>query len=137
MDLHKSFFSILLLFVISIIGTLLLETYLTKGFAIELYIILALLLIGSITLTGISFEKSWGWLTSAILFALLTINAVVVFVTIPQLTTVLIGFAIVLVALSGVVLSIHMLPQDMKITLLDLPHSVVLPKKEAKKKKKK
>ena len=123
------FWSALFLLVTALVGTLLLETFLGNNFAVELYVILALLVMGLVALIGIASARSWAWSTATVVFVALIINAAIMFITLQQLFAV---FAtVVLVAITGVLLSLRMADLP-KVSFPVLPKSVVF---SAKKKK--
>ena len=91
----KGFWSLLLIYVIVLVGSLSLERQLTNHYILELYLLMLGVIFAIITLAAVLWEKYWGWPLALILTSLFTLNALIMYLADHQSRIV---FAVVLLA---------------------------------------
>ena len=78
----RGFWRLLVIIGIALLGSLLLERGLNSHYVLELYLLLLGVIISIIVLMGVAWGKRWGWPLAAVFLSLLTLNAMVVYLSI-------------------------------------------------------
>jgi MFS family permease len=108
--MERGFWKLLVVLTVVLYGSLRLERALDDHYILELYLLMLAVVIGIFCMLGIAMRKDWAWPLSTILLALLTLNAMVLFIS-TRAGLLLFGVVMCL-CLIGMILSIMRTTSD-------------------------